>query len=200
MAITINGTGSITGLTAGGLPDGSVTAADIETSLDLTGKTVTLPSGTGGKILQVVQTVKTSQYLYNNSQAFADITGFNVSITPASADNKILVFVNLNVGGENSHHLQMRLLRGSTDIFIGDADGSKTRCTFHIRDIQSYNVLNYSGQFLDSPSTTSSVTYKMQIGAPYSPYSARINAPATLDNASYTGLTASTITAMEIAA
>jgi len=49
MAITINGTGSITGLTAGGLPDGSVTAADIETSLDLTGKTVTLPSGTGGK-------------------------------------------------------------------------------------------------------------------------------------------------------
>ena len=29
MAITINGTGSITGLTAGGLPDGSVTAADI---------------------------------------------------------------------------------------------------------------------------------------------------------------------------
>ena len=49
MAITINGTGSFTGLTAGGLPDGSVTAADIETSLDLTGKTVTLPSGTGGK-------------------------------------------------------------------------------------------------------------------------------------------------------
>jgi len=29
MAITINGTGSITGLTAGGLPDGSVTSADI---------------------------------------------------------------------------------------------------------------------------------------------------------------------------
>jgi len=53
MAITINGTGSITGLTAGGLPDGSVTAADIETSLDLTGKTVTLPSGTGGKVVKV---------------------------------------------------------------------------------------------------------------------------------------------------
>jgi hypothetical protein len=29
MAITINGTGSITGLTAGGLPDGSVTADDL---------------------------------------------------------------------------------------------------------------------------------------------------------------------------
>ena len=194
MPITINGTGSITGLTAGGLPDGSVVAADLASGAITAGA---LPAGS---ILQVVQTVKTSQYLYNNSQAFADIPGFNVSITPASADNKILVFVNLNVSGFTSHHLQMRLLRGSTDIFIGDADGSKTRCTFHIRDTQSYNILNYSGQFLDSPSTTSSVTYKMQIGAPYSPYSARINAPATLDDSSYSGLTASTITAMEIAA
>ena len=49
MAITIDGSGTITGISAGGLPDGSVTAADIESSLDLTGKTVTLPSGTGGK-------------------------------------------------------------------------------------------------------------------------------------------------------
>ena len=49
MSITINGSGTITGISAGGLPDGSVTAADIESSLDLTGKTVTLPSGTGGK-------------------------------------------------------------------------------------------------------------------------------------------------------
>ena len=49
MAITIDGSGTITGINAGGLPDGSVTAADIESSLDLTGKTVTLPSGTGGK-------------------------------------------------------------------------------------------------------------------------------------------------------
>ena len=48
MAITINGTGTITGISAGGLPDGSVVAADLASSLDLTGKTVTLPSGTGG--------------------------------------------------------------------------------------------------------------------------------------------------------
>jgi len=49
MAITINGTGTITGISAGGLPDGSVVAADLASSLDLTGKTVTLPSGVGGK-------------------------------------------------------------------------------------------------------------------------------------------------------
>ena len=47
MAITINGSGSITGISAGGLPDGSVTAADLASSLDLSGKTITNmnPSG-----------------------------------------------------------------------------------------------------------------------------------------------------------
>ena len=38
MAITINGTGSITGLTAGGLPDGSVTADDLATDSVTTAK------------------------------------------------------------------------------------------------------------------------------------------------------------------
>ena len=47
MAITINGSGTITGISAGGLPDGSVTAADLASSLDLSGKTITNmnPSG-----------------------------------------------------------------------------------------------------------------------------------------------------------
>ena len=49
MAITINGTGTITGISAGGLPDGSVTAADLATTLDLSNNTVTLPAGVGGK-------------------------------------------------------------------------------------------------------------------------------------------------------
>jgi len=44
MAITINGSGTITGITAGGLPDGAVTADDLASTLDLSGKTVTLPT------------------------------------------------------------------------------------------------------------------------------------------------------------
>ena len=49
MAITINGSGTITGISAGGYPDGTVTEDDLASTLDLSGKTVTLPSGTGGK-------------------------------------------------------------------------------------------------------------------------------------------------------
>ena len=95
MAITINGTGSITGLTAGGLPDGSVTAADIETSLDLTGKTVTLPSGTGGKILQVVSTqYDTATSVSQSAQVHADMP-FSVNITPTTSTSLMLVSFSL---------------------------------------------------------------------------------------------------------
>ena len=46
MPIVLNGSGTITGISAGGLPDGIIQAAD-------------LASGVGGKTLQVVQATKT---------------------------------------------------------------------------------------------------------------------------------------------
>ena len=46
MAITINGSGTITGVSAGGLPDGSVTADDLASTLDLGSKTLTIPTNT----------------------------------------------------------------------------------------------------------------------------------------------------------
>jgi len=95
MAITINGTGSITGLTAGGLPDGSVVADDLASSLDLTGKTVTLPSGTGGKILQVVQAqYSTATTVSITGGSHTDI-GFSVDITPTTSNSVMLVAYSL---------------------------------------------------------------------------------------------------------
>jgi len=48
MAITINGSGTITGVSAGGLPDGSITADDLASTLDLGSKTLTIPTDTTG--------------------------------------------------------------------------------------------------------------------------------------------------------
>ena len=205
MAITINGTGSITGLTAGGLPDGSVTAADIETSLDLTGKTVTLPSGTGGKILQVVQTVKTDTYSTTSSSTETDITGMAASITPSATSSKILVQVTLNLVVGNAFAGQYIVLkRNGTNIFIGDAAGSRVQATM----AASFDLANdthgpsaRSFSYLDSPATASSVTYKLShadvSGAGNAIYVNRsINAT---DSNSYTR-TASSIILMEVAA
>ena len=49
MPIVLNGSGTVTGISAGGLPDGIIQAAD-------------LASGVGGKILQVLQTIKTDVF------------------------------------------------------------------------------------------------------------------------------------------
>ena len=78
MAITISGSGTITGLSAGGLPDGSVTAGDLASTLDLTGKTVTLPSGTGGKLL-AYQTYTNSVRQVTSSSTNYVLVDFNIT-------------------------------------------------------------------------------------------------------------------------
>ena len=112
MAITINGTGSITGLTAGGLPDGSVTAADIETSLDLTGKTVTLPSGTGGQVLQVQYNSTSSVgQLAHSADTDTPHSYLSVDITPVSQTS--IIYVSYHLFGEwssSQHYIGGALL------------------------------------------------------------------------------------------
>jgi hypothetical protein len=86
-----------------------------------------LPSGVGGKVLQVVQTVKSDTFS-SSSATFVDITGLSASITPSSASNKILVMVSLNIGSNDSGlRLMTKLFRDSTAVFIGDTAGSRER-------------------------------------------------------------------------
>ena len=122
MAISINGNGTITGISAGGLPDGSVVAADLASSLDLTGKTVTLPSGTGGKILQVVSSTKTAAQSYGTT--YTDITDLSVDITMSDASNHVLVMICVNnLGGGDANGSYVKLLRGSTVVTSSTAGG-----------------------------------------------------------------------------
>jgi hypothetical protein len=83
MAITINGSGTITGLSAGGLPDGSVTAGDLESTLDLTGKSVTLPSGVGGKVVAYQTYTNSIRQVTSSSQNYV-LLDFNITKTSSS--------------------------------------------------------------------------------------------------------------------
>ena len=169
MAITIDGSGTITGINAGGLPDGSVTAADIESSLDLTGKTVTLPSGTGGKILQVVSTTKTDTWS-TSSATYADVTGLTATITPSSTSSKILAFGQIGASAAgNTSGMYFALAKGGTIISgaTGAADGNRPRATsvYYPGDFGSgitniFNVVPFT--YLDSPASTSALTYSIQ--------------------------------------
>ena len=158
-----------------------------------------LPSGVGGKVLQVVQTVKTDTTSVTGT-TFADITGLTVSITPSSASNKILILISLSFGASEDLYPACKLFRNSTNIVIAtDLQGSCIASSFGKNAVYSTNTENLSYSYLDSPSTTSSTTYKIQV-RPMATTSRTyyLNRPGnTADANRYQGT--STITAIEIA-
>ena len=115
----------------------------------------------GGKIGQVVQTVKTDTFS-GTSNTFADIDDMSVAITPSAATSKILVLYDIKFSMTNGYNAQLGLVRDSTQIYLGDTAGSRTRASSSCWSSGTNAVFNLSGQYLDSPSTTSETTYKLQ--------------------------------------
>jgi len=177
MAITrLGGANAITG---------TLPAANInDTSI---GNITALPAGVGGKVLQVVSANKTNSFT-TTSTAFSDVTGLSVSITPSSSSNKILIIVTLYMSAEVSP-LQAKLFRGeSTELqFVQDYPvASNTYSTG-----SSVNM-----SILDTPSTTSATTYKVQIASSNNGNNAKVNGRWDSGSAD---IGDSTITVMEIA-
>lgn len=161
------------------------------------------PAGGGGKVLQVVSTTKTDTFTTNNVDTWTDITGMSVAITPSSASSKVLVFYDLFFTPDPSANWPlMRLMRDSTAIKIGDASGSLIRSTAGHAVGNNYSPIpNSAGSFLDTPSTTSSTTYKLQIQKTGGTTSDSVYVNRTMaDNDPNRGRYASTITVMEIGA
>ena len=115
-----------------------------------------LPSGSSGGIIQVVESSHTT-LVSHTTNSFVDI-GLSATITPTRSDSKILI--QGNIGGIESsaanNYGQGRLLRDSTVIiaaidfgigFTGDSGRWGGSSSFFI---------------LDSPSTASAITYKVQ--------------------------------------
>jgi hypothetical protein len=148
-------------------------------------------------ILQVVSATKTDTFT-TTSTTFGDVTGLSASITPSSATSKILVLASLASAMNVNTALHVRLMRDSTAISIGDAAGSRARVsTFGYTGANG--ELSQSINFLDSPASSSSLTYKIQALSTVSGQAIYVNR-TTLDNDSAGfGRTASTITLMEVA-
>lgn len=196
-------------VTTAKIADDQITAAKLNTtgtasaSTFLRGDMAWATPTDQGKVLQVVQTVKTDTFSYTGS-TFTDVTGLSASITPSSTSNKILISMTIN-GAANYRYAAIRLLRDSTDIFIGDAASNRTRVTIpidgnHEETSQNYIARNMGLTYLDSPSTTSSVTYKIQVANTYNAsYITYINRTPNDTDAGFTPRSASNIVLMEIA-
>ena len=125
--------------------------------------------GRAGNILQVIQAVKTDTATTTSENTFVD-TGLSVSITPSSASNKFLVTANLNFSAGDMQNIAWRLVRGSTDLYMGAAASNRTRASGAVRvsTNQDAEHQNCTSVFLDSPNTTSATTYKVQWCRTYS--------------------------------
>ncbi len=119
--------------------------------------------GGGGKVLQVVNaTYSTSTTIATTT--FTD-TGITATITPSSASSKILVMVTASVystrSGSSKTYWASKLLRGATALFTYTG-GQNLNLSSGGWDNVTFYVVPYNVHYLDSPSTTSATTYKIQ--------------------------------------
>ena len=122
-----------------------------------------LPSGSSGGVIQVKSATKTDGNFNTSSSSFVDVTGLSVTITPTRSDSKILIFATIHGIGDSSTQAYFRFMRDSTPICVGTSVGSRVAATMgSLYEDQQNDVNSCSQNFLDSPSTTSSVTYKIQ--------------------------------------
>ena len=157
-----------------------------------------LPSGSSGGVIQVKSVTKTDGDFNTNSSSYTDVTGLSVSITPTRSDSKMLIFANIHGVGDSNTQAYFRFMRDSTAICVGDAAGNRVQATLGSMYIDQTNDTNCCSQnFLDSPSTTSAVTYKIQART-QGAGNIYINRSRGDQNQATSGRFTSTITVMEV--
>lgn len=131
-------------------------------------KIAALESISHGKILQVVSTTKTDTFSASLAPgADTAITGLSATITPSSTSSKILAVVNVS-GSEVDvplPYLGVRLYRGATQIGSGAASSNRTEALAAVRlsSTSGANIVSVTGNYLDSPATTSATTYAVHL-------------------------------------
>ena len=192
---TISGSGLIEANTIAQSPNQSLTGMTGEL-----GSAVTFPDG---HVLQTLSGVKTDSFTttagYNDGSGGATITGLSVSITPASTSNKILVTTHLNgAHGLNVNRVMATLYRGTTKIAVGGSVGSRQQVTGGFAGSHATIIHNpITVTYLDSPSSTSALTYTWKIGT-HGSGTAYVNRSEQDSDEAIAGRTMSAIVVQEI--
>lgn len=151
MALVLDGT---TGIVSANIADGTISANDLASGA------ITSAALPAGSVIQVVNGTPMTNVFATTSTSYVDVTGLNATITPLNASSKILAIVFLSdfvsLGTSYDTALRIALLRNSTII------QEQTNQLFGY-NASSSRVGNSTIMYVDSPATTSSVTYKVQL-------------------------------------
>jgi hypothetical protein len=162
-------------------------------------------SGTNilGTILQVVTTNFTST-ASSTSGTPTDVSGFSATITPASSSNRVLVYVSCMMGSADDAYPYILLKRNGTTIGSGSGATGNQNNTFlsytatALGAPNNYRSNQLNKIFVDSPSSTSAVTYQISLASPYAGYAGYINRQNDQSNNVFVQYPGSNITLMEI--
>jgi hypothetical protein len=150
------------------------------------------------RVLQVVSTTKTDTFS-STATSPTDITGASVTITPSATSSKILVMYSFSMASNAGTESAVQLLRDSTVIGGGTPAGSRLSAA-SISTIPTNAIYQHVTNFLDSPNTTSAITYKLRAWTINGTFYVGRTAPDTDNAAAGSARSGLTITAMEISA
>jgi hypothetical protein len=119
-------------------------------------------NGSGQLAVQIVSATKTDTSTLNTG-SWADVPGMSVNITPRNASNRVLILTSVCTGSNDAAQFY-RIVRDSTVICVGTSVSSREPVSMSNQGMQANGnaVVTLHQNFLDSPATTSSVTYKLQ--------------------------------------
>ena len=166
MAIQINGDGTITGISAGGLPSGSVTSATLADGA-ATGSKLG-----AGSIIQTKFFQNTNQYS-NNSETSPTII-ISGAITPTNSSNKIFITYHAQVAYSNgTAHCHVQIMKSGSviDAARGSISSSANTIAYnankaiYIASTSDNNRTGVSGSYSDTAGSTSAITYAIGINS-----------------------------------
>ena len=154
-----------------------------------------------GSVLQVLNVYKTDTQSFAPSTTFSDITGLSITITPTSSSSKFLIYFSVTIGGgADATHGYVRINRNGT--VIGQADTASNRTPASgsvINTATAGQTIPTTTMYLDSPATSSAITYKLTATANNSGVTIYVNKSSRDNDASgYDGRGTSSLVVMEV--
>jgi hypothetical protein len=180
-----------------GIPGGDLTV--------LPGNTLYAP----GSVIQMQQTVFRSQFSSSVGAGWAAVTGLDCAITPTKNTSKILVSVSM-IYGQLYYQLKVRLLRNGSVVTgaLGTQAGLRPQSWMTAIELDNgaassqpiYSMKSMTGWYLDSPASTESLTYRVEIGGYSASFAVYVNRSHNFsDTTTYDSTPISTMTLWEVA-
>jgi len=189
----------------------NVITANLSGTIPTTSLSGAVPVGNmpTGSVIQLVSSSQSGSIVINTAGSWQALSGYSVNITPSSTSSKIFISYSLGRATTNQHNLDLaaalRVMRGAVDSDLNSpANGSRVRTCGMIMGLafnDDHNPGPWSFSGIDSPATTSQITYSLQTYIQSASYPLHINAAINNNDtgAVYHGSGKGFFIAMEIA-